>query len=157
MDKTYKGGKPRYHDRNHARGRGTNKTPVVGMIERNGDVRAFVSERVDSKKIEELVREKIDKDNSVLVTDMFPAYNRMNKILPHIRVDHSKTYVDGMSYTNNAECFWALLKRDIIGQYHKVSRRYFPLYIREFSFRFNSRKETNDVLFASTILRAVGV
>jgi transposase-like protein/transcription elongation factor Elf1 len=155
MDETYIGGKPRRGSQNNKRGRGTNKIPVVGMIERNGNVRAFVSDKVDSKKLESLVRKNIDKD-SVLVTDQFPAYNKMDKILIHISVDHSKTYVDGMAHTNNAESFWSLLKRGIVGQYHKVSRRYLPLYISEFSFRFNNRKINNDVFFGNTIIRAVG-
>ncbi len=38
------------------------------------------------------------------------------------------------------ELFWSLLKRGIVGNYHHVSREYFPLYLNEFSFRFNNRK-----------------
>jgi transposase-like protein len=156
MDETYIGGKPRWHDKDNKRGRGTKKIPVVGMVERYGNIRAFVSDKIDSKKLESLVRRNIALDDSILSTDCFTAYRRMNKILPHVTVDHSKTYVDGIAHTNTAECFWALLKRGIVGQYHKVSRKYLPLYINEFSFRFSNRKIANDLLFGSTILRAVG-
>jgi transposase-like protein len=160
MDETYVGGKPRRFDRDPRnplkRGRGTRKTPVVGMVERNGNMKAFVSEKVNSSRLEQLVRRHVDRENSILITDEFRGYSRMDKILPHLSVDHSKTYSDGIANTNTAECFWALLKRGIVGQYHKVSKKYLPLYINEFSFRFNNRKTLNDVFFGNTILRAVG-
>jgi hypothetical protein len=70
-------------------------------------------------------------------------------------VNHSVWYVNGDAHTNNIESFWAILKRGIVGQYHKVSLRYLPKYIDEFSYRFNHRHHDN--LFGLTINRAVGV
>ncbi len=161
MDETYVGGKPRKSDIDPnnplKRGRGTKKTPVVGIVERGGNVRAFVSNRIDSQKLMQLVRKNVDIKLSALVTDEYMAYKRMSKILPHVSIDHSKTYVNGEIHTQTIENFWSLLKRGIIGQYHKVSKRYLPLYINEFSFRFNGRKQINDALFGSIILRSVGV
>ena len=160
MDETYVGGKPCKFDRDDdkplKRGRGTKKTPVIGMVKRNGDVRAFMIRKVNANKIESLIRKNVNRNLSVLVTDEYKAYKRMKKILPHLSVDHSKMYADGLIHTNNMEGFWALLKRGIIGQYHKVSDKHLPLYLNEFSFRFNHRKIENDVFFGSTILRAVG-
>ena len=65
-------------------------------------------------------------------------------------------YVDGDAHTNTIESFWALLKRGIIGQYHKVSLRYPSKYIDEFAYKWNHRKADNDALFFSTIQRAIG-
>jgi len=36
-----------------------------------------------------------------------------------------------------------LLKRGVMGSFHNVSKKYLPLYLNEFSFRFNNRKNPN--------------
>jgi transposase-like protein len=42
-------------------------------------------------------------------------------------------------HTNTIEGFWSLIKRGIIRNFHKVSRKYLPLYVAEFQFRYNNR------------------
>ena len=62
----------------------------------------------------------------------------------HESVKHSENeYVRGEIHTNNIESFWALLKRGIIGTYHNVSKKYLPLYLAEFQFRYNNRRESD--------------
>jgi len=54
---------------------------------------------------------------------------------------HSKgEYVVGAIHTNSIESFWSLLKRGIVGSYHKVSKEHLSAYISAFEFRFNNRK-----------------
>ncbi len=86
---------------------------------------------------------KVASDQVRLVaTDKNRAYNYVRRGLPHEAIDHSKEeWVRGEVHTNSIESFWSLLKRGIIGTYHNVSKEYLPLYLNEFSFRFNSRKE----------------
>jgi len=63
---------------------------------------------------------------------------------PHEAVDHSRgEYVRGSVHTANLDSFWSLLKRGIMGSYHKVSKEYLPLYVNEFSFRHNNRNNPN--------------
>jgi len=156
-DETYIGGKPRKGTGPHKRGRGTKKIPVVGMVERDqGKVRAqsFHLKKVNKKNLNALVRENVDIGNAVLMTDEYKGYIGIKKFMPHQVVDHTVWYVDGDKHTNTIESFWALLKRGIVGQYHKVSHFYLNRYIDEFSYRWNNRKTEN--LFDATLFKAVG-
>ena len=59
-------------------------------------------------------------------------------------MNHSRgDYVCGEVHANSMENFWSLLKRGILGTYHNVSRKYLPLYLNEFVFRFNNRQNTD--------------
>ena len=158
MDETYIGGKPRKGGPPLTRGRGTKKHPVVGMIERDGKVRASVAKRengLTAKRLSSLVRQNIDVANATVYTDEFSSYFRLSTFVKHGVINHRVWYVDGDIHTNTIESFWALLKRGIVGQYHKVSLRHLPQYLNEFCYRFNHRK-TADV-FDVTICRALGV
>lgn len=158
MDETFIGGKPRKGtSKVIKRGRGTSKTPVVGMIERGGDIVAKAVKRGDLtfRKLSMLVRENVDVDNALLITDEYRGYVGISRILPHETVNHQVWYVDGLYHTNSVESFWALLKRGIVGQYHKVSVRHLPKYITEFCFRHNNRDIDN--LFDVTIGKGLGI
>ncbi len=157
MDETYVGGKPRKDGTKHKRGRGTSKTPVVGMRERNGKVIAKVmkKENINFKKLSMLVRENVDLEKSILVTDEARFYNRMSNLLPHKSINHSVEYANGWIHTNSIESFWALLKRGIVGQFHKVSVKHLHKYVNEFAYRFNNRDNKN--VFEQTLKRALGV
>ena len=48
-----------------------------------------------------------------------------------------------MLSSNCIESFWAIVKRGIIGQFHKVSKKYLNKYLDEFCWRFNNRKNSN--------------
>lgn len=156
MDETYIGGKPRKGTGPHKRGRGTSKAPVVGIIERGGNVvaRPVDKSKLDSKSLAKFVRDNIDMADAVLITDEYSGYVRIRSLMRHEVINHQVCYVDGEIHTNSIESFWGLLKRGIIGQYHKVTLRHLHQYINEFCYRFNHRK--NLALFDLTIARAVG-
>lgn len=162
MDETYVGGKPRKEakkkddnddDKGNPRGRGTKKECVVGMIERNGRVKAKNVEKtaLKAKDIRELVRANVDMNNTTLITDEYRGYATMRRIISHLQINHQKEYANGMIHTNSIESFWAILKRGIIGQFHKVSKEYLNAYIDEFCYRFNGRK--NPDLFDDLVGR----
>lgn len=163
MDETYVGGKPRKTKKqdgngfNHKRGRRTSKTPVVGIVECYGKVRAKVVKKnhVNFKKLSQLVRDNVDLEKSVLVTNQAKFYNRMRNMLPRHTVNHSIEYANGWIHTKSIESFWALLKRGIVGQFHKVSVKHLQKYVTEFAYRYNNRD--NDRVFEQTIQRALGI
>ena len=61
----------------------------------------------------------------------------------------SSSTAHGVVHTNTIEGFWSLLKRGVMGSYHKVSKKYLPLYLNEFAFRFNNRK--NPDIFGKAV------
>jgi transposase-like protein len=149
MDETYIGGKPRKGTGIHKRGRGTDKTPVVGMVERDGRVKAKVQQKtkLKGKDLKRLVCQHIDREISPRMTDDYKGYSRMFEIIKHKSVNHSlRQYSDCKgTHTNTIEGFWALLKRGIMGQYHSLSDRHLKRYIDEFCFKYNNRK--NPLMF----------
>lgn len=157
MDETFVGGKPRKGAKKQPQRRGMKKMPVVGMIERGGKVKAWpISQKdITVKNLKSLIRKNIYTEKSILVTDGAPHYKQMSKLLPHYDVNHTLQYVDGWIHTNTVESFWAILKRGVMGQFHKVSARYLYRYVNEFAFRFNHRDDKN--IFDLTIKNGVNV
>jgi transposase-like protein len=135
------------------RGRGTKKTPVVGMIERDGNVKAKVvkKDELKAKDLERMIRENIDIEHSTLFTDEYRGYAGVKKFIEHRAINHQYEYANGEVSTNWIEGFWALLKRGIMGQYHKVSIRYLEKYVDEFCFRYNYRKADSDDVFENVL------
>ena len=160
MDETYIGGKPRKGGNGPApRGRGTNKAPVVGAVERGGRVTAKSVSKgsLKAKNMRSFVRQYIDASDSLLVTDEYKGYMGISKLIPHAVINHQKSYADGIIHTNTIEGFWALLKRGMFGQFHSVSRRHLQRYIDEFCYRYNLRDEDSDTAFSLTTNRCLGV
>jgi transposase-like protein len=148
MDETYIGGKPRFHNCGAKRGRGTDKTPVFGMVERKGSVIAKVAHNLKGKSIKQEVLENIDLSNSVIYTDEYRGYNSLKKIIQHETVNHGiKEYVRGDIHTNTIEGFWSILKRAWYGQHHHYSEKYMSYYISEAAFKYNMRKNTPEQIY----------
>jgi transposase-like protein len=141
MDECYIGGKPRKGSIQSKRGRGTHKIPVVGIVERGGRVRAKAQRDkvLTAKRLAKMVRETVKLDGATVITDEYRGYVKLKSFVKHMTINHKYTYVDGDIHTNSIESFWALLKRGIVGQYHKVSVAHLGQYIDEFCFRYNNR------------------
>ncbi len=155
VDETYIGGKDKnrhWDKKSGTSGRGYDrlKTPVVGAVKRKGNVVARVVLGTDETTLQEFVRETVSTKVSLLCTDAYPGYYRLGYRYPHGVVDHSKgQHVIGAIHTNTIEGFWSIFKRGIVGSFHKVSRKYLPLYVAEFQFRYNNRM--NPDIFGTAI------
>jgi transposase-like protein len=149
IDETYVGGKDKnrhWDKKSGTSGRGYDrlKTPVIGAVKRKGNVVARVVLGTDQTTVEEFVREAVSNRVSLLCTDAYNVYRRLGQTYPHGVVDHQAgQHVVGAVHTNTIEGFWSILKRGIVGSYHKVSRKYLPLYVAEFQFRYNNRMNTD--------------
>lgn len=156
MDETYVGGKPRKENKDDdddtppsPRGRGTKKTPVVGMVERGGNVKTVATSKFElkSRDLNKLIRNHVDLDETILVTDEYKGYAKVKDLICHLTINHQKAYAEGDIHTNTIESFWAILKRGVIGQFHKVSKKYLQNYLHEFEYRYNRRKQHSDTTF----------
>jgi transposase-like protein len=127
------------------------KTTVIGAISRMGNVVCPVIERTDAATLNRFVRKAISDKVDLVATDEWGGYAYLNALgYKHDTVKHSDgEYVRGEVHTNNIESFWSLLKRGIMGSFHHVSKKYLPLYLAEFQFRHNNRK--NEDIFGAAI------
>jgi transposase-like protein len=141
-DETYVGGKERnrkQRDKQHKTGRGTDKTPVMVLVERDGIARSFRLANVTGDEVKTVIRQNVDRAARIH-TDAFRSYAGLAKeYASHETVNHLDEWVRGDVHTNTAENFFSILKRGINGVYHHVSEAHLPRYLSEFDFRFNTR------------------
>jgi transposase-like protein len=157
VDETFIGGKMGNRHKDKRGGKkggggaiGSGKTAVVGAVRRKGNVVARVIENVRASTLTEFVRETVSHKVSLLCTDQWTGYKQLSKEYPHATVDHNKEqYVVGSIHTQTIEGFWSLIKRGIMGNFHKVSKKYLHLYVAEFQFRYNNRH--NEDIFGTAI------
>ncbi len=167
MDEMFVGGKPRQSDRakwadlpKQARMSAgvkwskEHRTPVFGMVEREGDVRAFVVDSVQANTLLPHVTANV-KSGTRIMTDEWGSYRTLDRMgYEHDTIMHqAKVYVSGDVHTQTIEGFWSLVKRGIWGVHHSVSRRHLQMYLNEYVWRFN-RRNSGERTFFSLILRA---
>jgi hypothetical protein len=156
VDETFVGGKAknRHKDKrgggDGTGGIGSGKAAVVGAVSRKGSVIARVINDLKASTLEAFVHETVSHKVSLLCTDQWVGYKHLGKEYPHGVIDHAKEqYVVGAIHTQTIEGFWSLIKRGCVGTFHKVSKKYLPLYVAEFQFRYNNRM--NSDIFGTAI------
>jgi transposase-like protein len=138
-DETYIGGKKR---RTRNQTGFENKSPVVALVQRGGNVRSFAVPTTSARVLKRVLNDNVSKKAN-LITDEWPAYKNVGKDFnSHEVVNHSRyEYVRGDVYTNTIEGYFGILKRGVNGTFHHISRQHLKRYLAEFDFRYNLRKE----------------
>ena len=122
------------------------KETVVGIKQRDGDLRFFHAKDVKSGTLAKFIKENVSRDVQAVMTDEMGAYPKAMieagiHGTKHKRVNHSKgVFVDGDVTTNGVESAFSLFKRGIVGNYHRISAKHLHRYLTEFEYRFNRRK-----------------
>ena len=157
-DETFVGGKPRKRNRRDddmpsPRGRGTKKTPVIGAVERGGQVSARVATDLSARAFSAFCGIRSIRKHAA-DTDQYRPYTMARKRgYQHAVINHSVAYADGSTHTNTIEGFWSLLKRAWYGSHHHYTRHWMPLFVAEAAWKYNHRKTENA--FAAFIRGAV--
>lgn len=158
-DETFVGGRPR-HKHTSKRGRGTKKTPVLGIVERGGKVRFHVMGRITEKTLAKAIHESVEA-TSRLMTDELSLYRMAGEAFEggHETVKHSAGEYKRAGtdvHSNTIEGVFSLLKRGVMGTYHSISRKHLANYLDEFAFRHNTRKVNDDERIVRAIRQVVG-
>ncbi len=153
MDETYVGG--RNIGQGHA-AKHDNKEIVIGIRQRNGDLRLFHASDVKAGTLAQYIRGNVKSNVDVIITDDFASYPYAARLagVPHRSINHSgKVYVMGEIHTNTVENAFSLLKRGIMGTWHRISPKHLAAYLEEMEFRFNRRNRPD--LFIDTLRHMV--
>jgi transposase-like protein len=160
VDETYIGGLARnmHRDKRHAKITGTGgsgKVAVMGLLERNGKVRAKVICDATQGTLHSEVKCHVEQ-GAELFTDGWKGYSGLHADYIHQVIEHAEKYVDGQIHTNGIENFWSLLKRGIKGTYVSVEPFHLFRYLDEQTFRFNTRKGKDAERFIQTVKQVTG-
>jgi transposase-like protein len=158
-DETFIGGKARnmHSAKRAAKITGTggkDKTAVMGILERGGNVRIKVVDNTKKKTLQSEIREHV-LAGSALFTDSLKSYEGLNEF-QHEVVDHAVEYVRGEVHTNGIENFWSLLKRGLNGTYISVEPYHLFRYLDEQTFRYNNRNMNDGDRFDIVVRQIVG-
>ena len=158
VDETFIGGKARnmhFSKRRHLGSRDTGKVAVMGLLERDGEVRCQVIANTKRKSLHGEVSKHVE-PGSMVYSDALRSYNQLDQEYIHNVINHAVEYVRGNVHTNGIENFWSLLKRSIKGTYVSVEPFHLFRYLDEQSFRFNTRKATDADRFIQASLSITG-
>lgn len=141
------------------KGRGyAHKMKVVSLVERGGKVRSFHVSDVKATTLSKILREQIAAE-AKLMTDEASMYTKVGREFAEHGVVHhsSREYARGDVHTNTVESSFALLKRGLIGTYHKCGEQHLKRYAVEFDFRYNHRSALgfNDTERAAEALKGI--
>ena len=160
-DESYVGGKGIHMHKSKkakyggARGVAVNKTPVMGIKQRDGQIVAHVLPDTKRPTIHAQVRAHVEQ-GSTLYSDKLLSYLGLEGDFDHQAIDHMVAYVDGKISTNQIENFWALMKRALKGTYVSVRPEHLQAYVTEEVSRFNARHDVDAGRFAMVLKQTEG-
>lgn len=144
IDETYIGGKIK--NKGHKNSPFHEKTVVLGMLERDGDVVTTVLPEAKKYNLLPPIMTNVE-DNSVVTTDGLAAYKTLGDYeYTHETVDHTNyEWARGIHHTNSIEGYWANLKRSVSSTHIHISKQHTQKYLDEFEYRHNARERASEM------------
>lgn len=161
-DESFYGGKNknRHKDKKVKNSQGRSfkdKTPILGLIQRDGKMTAIVTKDTQKDSIQPLIKRYVSK-GSVLISDDWKGYHGIESHLHHYSIKHAdkgyKHDFDKSIHTNNIEGSWKIMKNSLRDMYNHVSKKHLQIYVDEFVFRYNTRKINSSDTFNYLILNS---
>ena len=159
-DETYIGGKIRNMHKSARRrahskdGENWGKTVVLGLLQRDGDVRAAVAPSRKKRPIHAHIDANVA-PGAVLYTDEHHGYDDLSPEIAREMVNHLSSYVRGRVHTNGLENFWSLMKRALKGTYVSVDPLHLFRYLDEQCFRYNKRRLSDAERFVIVLAQTI--
>jgi len=120
-------------------GLSTRKAPILGIVQRGGQVVIKCIEDRTRGTILKLIEKHVEKGTTIY-TDGHPSYKKLPDYYIHDYVEHSThEYVRGDVHTNTIENVWSLFKKSIRLAHHSVSEKHIQIYCDETAWRYNNR------------------
>jgi len=131
---------------------------IVALVERGGEARSFVVQKVDKKTIRKILFTNADR-KSTLMTDEHVVYPAAGaNFADHQTVNHGeKEYARGPVSTNTVEGYFSIFKRGMVGTYQHVSEAHLHRYLAEFDFRYSNRAAMEITDEARTVKALKGI
>ena len=148
VDESYFGGR-----RKGKRGRGAaGKTPVFGLLKRNGKVYTVIVPNAQSSTLLPIIREKV-KPDSIVYTDTYKSYNALDvSEFKHFRINHSELFADKFNHINGIENFWNQAKRHL-RKFNGIPKEHFYLFLKECEWRFNYSDPKDQLIILKQIVK----
>src|SRR3712207_4398991 len=160
VDGAYFGGDVRQENRKEERkdrGLAVNQSGkrrvVVALRERGGRTLPFVF-RAEAEAVP-TIRERVA-PVSTGYADEAPGWDALHARFDTRRVNHSIAFSDDGACTNQAESYFARLRRAEWGQHHHISGKYLGAYAREMAWREDTRRRPNGTLHRLAAGAALG-
>ena len=148
VDESYFGGR-----RKGKRGRGAaGKTPVFGLLKRNGKVYPVIVPNAQSSTLLPIIREKV-KPDSIVYTDTYKSYNALDvSEFKHFRINHSELFADKYNHINGIENFWNQAKRHL-RKFNGIPKEHFYLFLKECEWRFNYSDPKDQLIILKQLVK----
>lgn len=129
-------------DRRKTENQSGKRQSVIVVRERQGRTVSFVAVSEGASVATVAARIAL---GSTVYADEAAGWDKLHARFLTKRINHSESYSDGEACTNQAESYFARLRRAEMGIHHRISGQYLGAYAGEMAWREDHRRKSNGV------------